>query len=125
MKISKTKSLPLLFLALISAISCQTAKAPQVADATYESFSTNQEKGYLVNFTLSDDNMWPKAVVLNKIQHEIQPGEKNGLNYSVRMLAESRALMGFRPQISDRNNGILFKKDSTEIYKEVEFKLKD
>lgn len=123
MKIFNSKSAIFLILISVMAISCGSVNAPKVTNATYDSFQTNQEKGYLVHFTVSHDKMWPKSIILNRIQQEVDPSSKDGLNYSVRVLAESRVLMGFRPHTTEQSNGILFKNDTTEVFKEVDFQL--
>ncbi len=106
-------------------LSCKTSDVPSVKNATYQSFNEGTEKGYLVDFELTHDKMVPESVVINRLKHAVQPEEKNGLIYHLRILAESRVVLGFRPIVVESPNGILFKGDSTEVFKPVEFILKE
>lgn len=104
-------------------IACKTSDIPEVKNPTYQSFNEGNEKGYLVDFELSNENALPSAVVINRLEHQVLPSDKKGLVYHLRILAESRTLLGFRPKTVEKPNGILFQKDSTEIFKEVPFQL--
>lgn len=123
MKITKIKKSFLLIILSLVSIACKTSDIPEVKNPTYQSFNEGNEKGYLVDFELSNENALPSAVVINRLQHQVLPSDKKGLVYHLRILAESRTLLGFRPKTVEKPNGILFQKDSTEIFKEVPFQL--
>ncbi|MHA6696733.1 hypothetical protein [Chryseobacterium sp. A301] len=123
MKITKIKKSFLLIILSLVSIACKTSDIPEVKNPTYQSFNEGTEKGYLVDFELSNENALPSAVVINSLEHQVLPSDKKGLVYHLRILAESRTLLGFRPKMVDKPNGILFQKDSTEIFKEVPFQL--
>lgn len=123
MKITITKKSFLLIILSLVCMACKTSDLPDVKNPTYQSFNDGNEKGYLVNFELTNDKALPSAVVINNLEHQVLPTDNKGLIYHLRILAESRNLFGFKPKTAEKPNGILFQKDSTEVFKEVTFQL--
>lgn len=116
-------ALLLLPLALIS-VSCKTNILPKIHNPTYQSYNSGTEKGYYVDFELSHDSIVPAAVILNKIEQTISPESKSGLKYRVNVIAQSQKIFGFKPKVSQKDNGLIFKTDTADVYKAVDFKLK-
>ena len=123
MKNNILKSILLLNLAMLALISC-TTQIPGVKNAEYTTFSSNDEKGYLVDFEVSHDSIPPTALVINRIQQNISPESKTDRKYQVRVLTQSRKVFGFKANVTDRPNGIFFKTDTADVFKPVDFKLK-
>lgn len=123
MKNNILKTILLLNLAMLALVSCNT-RIPTVKNAQYSTFSTNEEKGYIVDFEVSHDSIPPSAVVINRIQQNIGPGSKTDKKYKIRVLTQSQKVFGFKANVTDRPNGIFFKTDTAEVFKPVEFKLK-
>lgn len=105
-------------------LSCTAKTLPNVKNATYQSYDNSGERGYHVSFEVSHDSIPATAVVINKIKQRIVSENKMGLVYKVDVIAQSRKLFGFKPIIVERENGIFFKTDTTEVFKKIDFKLK-
>lgn len=124
MKISIIKSfLGAIFMASL-AISCQSNVLPKVKNATYSSYSNDDQKGYWVEFELSHDSIAPKSVVLNNILQEITPENKTDKKFKVNVIAQSTAIFGFKPKLVEKENGIYFVTDTADVFRAVDFKLK-
>ncbi|MGZ5211773.1 MAG: hypothetical protein ACXWBY_00095 [Kaistella sp.] len=108
--------------ALIS-MSCTANLLPKVENPSYQAYDLSGERGYYVNFELSHDSIPATSVVINRIQQNISPENKVGLKYNVNVISQSRKILGFKPKVTDRENGIFFKTDTAEIFKPVDFKL--
>lgn len=113
----------LVFILLLS--SCKTNNFPKIVNPTYESYSSGDEKGYYVDFEVTHDTIPASAVVINRIKQNIGEDSKNGLKYHVNVIAQSRKIFGFKPQVVESPNGVFFKTDTAEVFKEVDFKLKN
>lgn len=105
--------------------SCKTNNLPKVVNPTYESYSSGDEKGYYVDFEVSHDTIPASAVIINNIKQNIGEDSKNGLKYNVNVIAQSRKLFGFKPAVVESPNGVFFKTDTADVFKEVDFKLKN
>ena len=89
----------------------------------YHSYDISGEKGYDVTFELSHDSIPATSLVINRIQQHISPENKTRLQYKVKVITQSRKILGFKPKVTDLENGIFFKTDTAEIFKPVNFKL--
>lgn len=105
-------------------LSCTAKTLPNVKNATYQSYDNSGERGYHVSFEVSHDSIPATAVVINRIKQRIVSDNKMGLVYKVDVIAQSRKLFGFKPIIVERENGIFFKTDTTEVFKKIDFRLK-
>lgn len=117
----------LFFIVFITVQSCtcnMNSKLPEVQNPTYQTYDLSGERGYWVEFQLSDDKMKPKFVVLNKIKKEILPIDYKGLQYKVNVIAETRKLSGYEIKPTSQANGLIFEVDGKEYLKEVNFQLK-
>ena len=103
--------------------SCTANALPKVKNASYQSYNISGEKGYYATFELSEDSFPATAVVINRIQQNISASHKTGLKYNVNVISQSRKIFGFKPKVTDRENGIFFKTDTAEVFKPVNFKL--
>ena len=104
--------------------SCRTTnQLPKVKDPSYQAYDLSGERGYHVFFELSHDSIPPIALVINRIQQPISKENKVGLKYNVNVISQSKKILGFKPKITNQENGILFKTDTTEVFKPVDFKL--
>lgn len=122
----KTIKIILFSLILISvSISCKTKHLPKVLNPEYESYSFDSERGYKVKFELNHDSIPASAVVINRIKQNISEDSKSGLKYDVNVIAQSTRIFGFKPQIIESPDGIFFKTDTADVFKEVDFKLKN
>lgn len=114
----------LLVLFLICSLSCATktvAKLPTISNAQYKSYTINDERGYDVNFQISDASAEPVGIIINRIQQTISPENREGLHYHVNVIAQSRKIAGFKAQGSKRPDGIIFKVGDMYYVKEVLF----
>lgn len=107
--------------ALIS-MSCTANLLPKVSNPTYQAYDLSGERGYYVNFELSHDSIPASSVVINRIQQQISPESKDGLKYKVNVITQSRKILGFKPKVTERENGIFFRTDTADVFKPVEFK---
>lgn len=115
----------LLLLTLLTSCVCQKNKEyPEVKDATYKSYDINGERGYIVEFELSNDQIKPKAVVINRIKKTITPADKDGLKYRINVIAQTRKIVNYRIEGSDKENGIFFSTEADDNFKPVDFNLK-
>lgn len=105
--------------------SCSANKLPKIKNPEYSIFNLSGEKGFDVSFEVNGKGATPSAVVINRIKQQIPPQNTVGHKYNVRVLAQSSRMFGFRPNVTDKENGIYFKTDSTEVFKEVKFILKE
>lgn len=105
--------------------SCRSKVLPKVKNSFYETYNRGDEKGYNVEFELSHDSIKPNAVVINKIKERVFDYNRNGKKYEVTVIAQSRKLEGFKPQIIESPDGIFFKTDTADVFKQVDFKLKN
>lgn len=103
--------------------SCTANLLPKVTEPTYQTYDAAGEKGYHVSFELSHDSIPATSVVINRVQQKISTDNKVGLKYKVNVISQSRKILGFKPMITDRENGIFFQTDTAEIFKPVDFKL--
>ena len=124
MKISIIKSFLGAIFVSIAVTSCQSNVLPKVKNATYSSYSNADQKGYWVEFELSHDSIAPKSVVLNNILQEITPENKTDKKFKVNVIAQSTAIFGFKPKLVEKENGIYFVTDTTNVFRAVDFKLK-
>ncbi len=108
----------------VSAVSCITKALPTVQNPTYKTYNYGSEKGYIAEFEVSESSAKPVAVVINRIKQNITPDSKTGNQYKVNVVAQSTKTFGFKPIITDLDNGIFFKTDSTEQFKKVNFQTK-
>jgi len=105
--------------------SCVGQKSyPEVKNATYKPYQINGERGYIIEFELSNDNVKPAAVVINRIKKTISPADKNGLKYRINVIAETRKILNYKVKGSEKENGIYFSPESEKSFKPVEFELK-
>lgn len=102
-------------------ISCTANQLPKVHQPIYQTYNNDGERGYKVSFNLSHDFIEPSAVVINRIQQKIVTSDKEGLDYHINVLTQSRKVFGFKPIFTERENGIFFKTDSTEVFKPIKF----
>ena len=107
-----------------SLVGCASKTLPNVNNAIYQSYDNSGERGYHISFEVSTGSIPATAVVINKIKQRIVSENKMGLVYKIDVIAQSRKLFGFKPIIIDRENGIFFKTDTTEVFKKIDFKLK-
>ncbi|MCQ4035920.1 hypothetical protein [Kaistella montana] len=103
--------------------SCTTNQLPRVKDPTYQAYDISGERGYHVAFELSHDSIQATALIINRIQQSISNENKVGLKYNVNVISQSKKILGFKPKVTNQENGILFKTDTTEVFKPVDFKL--
>ncbi|MBH1958886.1 MAG: hypothetical protein I8H68_02130 [Flavobacteriia bacterium] len=108
----------------LMSMSCTANLLPKVTEPTYQTYDAAGEKGYHVSFELSHDSIPATSVVINRVQQKISTGNKVGLKYKVNVISQSRKILGFKPMITDRENGIFFQTDTAEIFKPVDFKLR-
>ena len=113
----------IVFVALISA-SCKTNTLPRVSSPTYQPYSFGDEKGYNVEFELNKGNAKPTAVVINRIKQNINTDANKQNHYKIKVIVETRRIFGHKVQVVDKLNGIYFKTDSSEVFKEVDFRIK-
>lgn len=123
MKINIITPAILLGVSALIFVSCTANALPKVKNPVYESYDISGEKGYRVSFELSNDSVPATSVVINRIQQHISSENKTGLHYKVNVITQSRKILGFKPKITDLENGIFFKTDTAEIFKPVNFKL--
>lgn len=124
MKTNILKPMILAVAASVFSLSCKTNILPNVHHPTYEIYSNGTEKGYIAEFEVSKESPAPSAVILNKIQQKISLENKTDLKYRVKIIAQSQKIFGFKPVISDKEDGLIFKTDTADVYKPVVFKLK-
>ncbi|MCP2037159.1 hypothetical protein [Chryseobacterium sp. HSC-36S06] len=105
-------------------MSCTANLLPKVTEPTYQTYDSAGEKGYYVSFGLSHDSIPATSIVINRIQQKISADDKVGLKYKVNVISQSRKILGFKPMITDKENGIFFRSDTAEIFKPVDFKLR-
>lgn len=105
---------------LISA--CASNNLPKVKDATYDAYNRGDEKGFITKFSLKQPAPQPTAVIINHIEQPITAQPDGYGHFTVNVIAQSRKIFGFRPRKSDRENGIIFRTDSAEIFKPVNFR---
>ena len=103
---------------------CISKTLPNVKNAIYQSYDNSGERGYHVSFEVNTGSIPATAVIINKIKQRIVSENKMGLVYKVDVIAQSRKIFGFKPNIVERENGIFFKTDTTEVFKKIDFKLK-
>lgn len=123
MKINILSPAILLGVSALISVSCTANALPKVKNPSYQAYDLAGEKGYHVAFELSHDSISPSAVVINRIQQTVSRENKAGLKYKVNVISQSRKILGFKPKITDRENGIFFKTDTAEVFKAVDFKL--
>ncbi|WP_143068758.1 hypothetical protein [Kaistella treverensis] len=105
--------------------SCVGQKSyPEVKNATYKPYQINGERGYIIEFELSNDNVKPAAVVINRIKKTISPADKNGLKYRINVIAETRKILNYKVKGSEKENGIYFSSENEKSFKPVEFELR-
>lgn len=124
MKINILSKSILLVTSTFVMVSCTANQLPKVHQPIYQTYYNDGERGYKVSFNLSHDSMEPSAVVINRIQQKIFAKDKDGLNYHINVLTQSRKVFGFKPIVTERENGIFFKKDSADVFMPVNFQLK-
>ena len=123
MKINIITPVILLCVSALISVSCTANALPKVKNPVYESYDISGEKGYHVSFELSNNSIPATSVVINRIQQTISSENKTDLKYKVNVITQSRKILGFKPKITDLENGIFFKTDTAEIFKPVNFKL--
>ena len=123
MKINIITPAILLGVSALISVSCTANALPKVKNPVYESYDISGEKDYRVSFELSNDSVPATSVVINRIQQPISKENKVGLKYNVNVISQSKKILGFKPRITNQENGILFKNDTTAIFKPVDFKL--
>lgn len=113
------------FLVIIAflSISCTCNSLPRVKNPTYKMYNFNGEKGYNVSFELANNSATPTAVVINRIKQPISEDTKVNDSYKLNVIAETRKLFGYKPEMVDNENGIFFKIDTANVFKPVKFKL--
>ena len=128
MKLKNIKNIgsKLIIISLFAYIfSCVGQKCyPEVKNATYKPYQMNGERGYIVEFELSNENVKPVAVVINRIKRTISPADKNGLKYRINVIAETRKIHNYKVKGSDKQNGIYFSPENEKSFQPVDFKLK-
>lgn len=124
MKINILSKSILLVAAALFTLSCTANLLPKVHQPAYQTYDNSGERGYKVSFSLSHDSIPPTAVVINRIQQNISEENKVGLTYHINVLTQSRKIFGFKPNVTERENGIFFKTDTAEVFKPVNFRLK-
>lgn len=98
---------------------------PKIKEAYYKITTEPKERFYQVQFELTNDLYIPEAIVLNKIEQKIQPENKTGNQFSIKVIAESRQINGFKAKSSDQPNGLIFRKNNgEECFVPVNFKMK-
>lgn len=123
MKINILTPLFLVGMSALISMSCTANLLPKVTDPTYQTYDAAGDKGYYVSFGLSHDSIPATSIVINRIQQKISANDKVGLKYKVNVTSQSRKILGFKPMITDKENGIFFRTDTAEIFKPVDFKL--
>ena len=128
MKLKNIKNIgsKLIIISLFAYIfSCVGQKCyPEVKNATYKPYQMNGERGYIVEFELSNENVKPVAVVINRIKRTISPADKNGLKYRINVIAETLKIHNYKVKGSDKQNGIYFSPENEKSFQPVDFKLK-
>lgn len=124
MKNSILKLSSLIIPIALSSVSCKTNILPKVNNPTYQTYNSGTEKGFYVDFELSHDTILPTTVILNNIEQNISPDSKNGLKYHVNVIAQSQKILGFKPKTTQKENGIVFKTDTADVFTPVDFQLK-
>lgn len=124
MKINDIKVLFLLIFIGLIITSCKTNSLPKVLHPEYESYHFSEQKGYIVEFDLSHDSIKPKSVIINNIIQDINPESKINLHYKINVIAQTTNILNYKVKLMNSENGIVFKTDSTDIFKAVNFKLK-
>lgn len=113
------------FLSLL-VISCkifQSNEIPKVIDPSYSIDHFSDERGYSVSFELSKEAE-PIFLIINKIKQPITLENKSGLEYKVKVIAETRKIENHQTQGTLQENGIVFKVKNQEVFKPVNFRLK-
>lgn len=93
----------------------------RVKEATYELYQMAEERGYHLRFQVKTKNAIPKYVVMNKIKQDIPNNATNGM-YSVKVIAQTQRIQGYKVEGTNQENGIMFQVGSKEIYQKVNFK---
>lgn len=109
-----------------SIISCVGQKSfPEVENAIYQPYQIDGERGYIVEFEMSNEDIKPTAVVINRIKKNISSADKNGLKYRINIIAQTRKIVNYQVVGSDKENGIFFSTGVKESFERVEFNLKN
>lgn len=113
-------------LSLLALICCSSQnKKIKVSQAYYRTFTTQNEKGYDLFFTVNSVHALPKYIVINKIRQNVFPDDQLKNNkYHFRILSESRLIHGFRAEISGKENGIGFGTGAGEDFIPVKFRVR-
>lgn len=113
-----------IFLLLLT-FSCKNSclrKTPEIINPHYSMYNFADEKGYNVSFRLSSEAE-PTAIIINKIRQNITPENKQGLNYKINVISETRKIENYKITGSQLENGIIFNIKNKEIFKPVKFEL--
>ncbi|MXV39205.1 hypothetical protein GO491_11030 [Flavobacteriaceae bacterium Ap0902] len=123
--------MPLFILILVCTIgSCSTTKGdnqlilPEIINPTYKSYSTQQDRGYVVSFEYQDTGISPTEIVLFGIRQSIPSSAIHGNKVNVNMIHQTSTIQNHVIQGSDLPNGIMFEKEGMKYLKEVNFKSK-
>lgn len=118
-------SLTLLTLFVLGCKNNITDYQTQIINPEYISYQIQDERGYRVSFQVSNEIEVPVAVVINKVKMPIVENQKEGLKYNVNVIASSRLIQNYHPEISDKENGIFFKKKNSRVFfRPIPFEIK-
>ena len=99
-----------------------SAQWPEILNPAYIPYMQAGERGFEIQFELSDPTQIPEAVVFNHIRQQISPADHQGKSFKFNLIAQSEVIEGFRPQPSKLVDGILFRKNDTLYLIPVRFK---
>mgnify|MGYP000852377380 CR=1 FL=1 len=125
MQISKKTSVYTALLTVLFTFSCTNRSAVQVLDPSYSSYQSGDEKGYVATFSLPHQEIVPTYIVLNRLHQNIETRPDSNGYYSVRVIAESRKINHFRPEVTSKENGIGYQSGKNEFFIPVRFKKRE
>ena len=123
MKIKLTTATIIVLVMSLFTISCISKNSVLVENPSYKIYSRNEERGYIVKFSLKNNHTDPVALVLNHIEQEIPADAASDGNYEVNVIAQSRRILDFKPKKTTKEDGIYFKNGQGNIFKPINFKL--
>lgn len=112
--------IPILVASGLFIFSCTAQK---ISSPTYSQYSFGDEKGYKAEFTVVDEELKPVAIIINKIKQPVAEARRNGKTYTVNVVAQSRKLANYRPEVVNEPNGIIISDGKTEKFIPVDFQL--
>jgi len=95
----------------------------RVKDAQYQIYTFNEEKGYRVRFKVCGKGIEPSAVVINRVRSDYDISNRKKDIYDIDVIFNTTKIMGFKPQISNHKNGVIYKNGDIEKFVPINFTL--